>query len=76
MLLPLAAASKSFKIPGDEIYLFEFPAAAINRIVLGAKATNTTEQKVAEIIAANQDLQNIRLERATLDENRRTVVIR
>lgn len=75
MLLPLRDSTKSITIDGDEIHLFSFPPEAVSRIILGAKASSVTQQNILKAIKSKERLSNIRVERATLDDLRRSIVI-
>lgn len=52
MLLPLSTANtQTTTLEGDEVFLFEFPAAAISHIIFGLKAEDTTVRAVQEAIS-------------------------
>lgn len=62
----VAAEHASTKIPASpyDICLFPFPQTCIRRIILGARATDTTETAIRQAITNSE----IRLQRAALSE--------
>jgi hypothetical protein len=75
MLVPLNDATRSLNIGGDAIHLFALPAAALTGIVLGARATSTTEAAVHDVIDRRPELRHVRGTRAILDLGSRVVKI-
>lgn len=75
MLAPLRDAAHSLTVQADKVYLFTFPADALRAIILGAHATPDTESSVRKILNDRAELGHVKLTRATIDLDARTVKI-
>ena len=73
MLVPLRDATRSLTIGGDTVHLFAFPPDALRGIILGAHATPDTEVSVKTLLNDRPELRHVRLTRATLDLDARSV---
>lgn len=62
MLAPLEQANSKFTSPeGDEIYLYEFPASAVSRIILGLNSDEQLIHDTIEITKSNHAYSHILL---------------
>jgi Protein of unknown function (DUF2971) len=75
MLVPLKDSTRSLRIAGDTVHLFAFPPDVIRGVILGANATLDTEVTVRDLLSGLPELRHIRLTRAKLDLNSRSVKV-
>jgi len=75
MLVPLKDSTRSLRIAGDTVHLFAFPSDVIRGLILGANATLDTEVTVRDLLSGLPELRHIRLTRAKLDLNSRSVKV-
>ncbi len=57
------------KLPYD-ICLFDMPATAIKRVILGARVSPADTDRIKNILGTTPHLRHIRLQQASLDERR------
>jgi len=75
MIIPLRDATRSLTIGGDTVHLFSFSPEALRGIILGAHTTLTIEASVQNLLNHRAELRHVRLSRATLDFNARSVKV-
>lgn len=61
IVAPLEQAKTRFIANGKEIYLFEIPALAIRRVIVGAKATREFVAKIKSLIEGRDGLSHIEM---------------
>jgi hypothetical protein len=75
MLVPLKDATRSMTVVGDTVHLFAFPPDVLRGVILGANATLNTEASVRDLLTDVSELRHVRLTRAILDLDLRSVRI-
>jgi hypothetical protein len=75
MLVPLKDATRSLTIGGDTVHLFAFPPDALEGIIVGAHATVAIEAFLQNILKDCPELRHVRLSRAMLDLDTRSVKV-
>lgn len=75
MLIPLKDASRSITIAGDRVHLFSFPPDVIKGIIIGAHAIDAFEASLQKLLRDRSELRHIRLSRAILDLDTRSVKV-
>jgi hypothetical protein len=73
MLVPLKGATRSLSIDEDTVHLFAFPPDALQGIILGAQASIAIETSLQNLFNARPALHHVRLSRAMLDLDTRSV---
>lgn len=64
MLLPLATASKKFTTAaGDDVSLFDFPAKAISKVIIGLHTKEETISELVEVLSTSGEYAHISLAR-------------
>jgi hypothetical protein len=64
---PLDHAKRRISVNGDEVYLFELPATAITRVILGEKADSNLITKVKSLITSKHHLSHIEIAQIRLN---------
>jgi hypothetical protein len=76
MLAPLEDATRTLTVGGDRVHLFSFPPAALEFIIIGARATPELQRSLEEILRSSSDRAAVRVSRAVLDRENQRVLIR
>jgi hypothetical protein len=75
MLVPLKDATQSLTIAGETVHLFAFQPDVLRGVILGANATLDTEAAVRDLLSDLPELRHVRLTRARLDLDSRSVKV-
>ena len=67
MLALLDHAKRKISVNGDDVYLFEVPAIALTRVILGEKADSNLITKVEGLIRSRQHLSHVEIAQIRLN---------
>lgn len=74
MLVPLRDAPRLVPVAGDTVYLFAFPADALQLVILGINTASDTEAEVTNLLST-PELRHIKIGRAIPDLESRAIKI-